>query len=199
MKAHVKACIECFRVDGVRLCEKLAVDYGLFFEISFGCKFIEIALSVYSACILHANASKIHGVQSLCLRFIYGIWNYQSWLFLHATCFLFKIIVFKKPPYLLSKIEYRREVKYRRLLSSPQYKLKMFKRGFTYFVPYYLNTFRSLRDSWQVWISSLRSNIYFFGFIMKAPNNKFTFCHMVSPMQCNAIHFYLFFRNLIFF
>jgi len=110
---------------------------------------------VYGPGIDSTDALRIQRLQSSCLRFIFGIPRRQRishtlrlvrWLnmvdrrFLHISCFIHKVVIFKTPPYLSRRISYRTDVhnlnlRHRGLISIPRHSSALFKRSFSYLVP----------------------------------------------------------------
>ena len=107
------------------------------------------------------DQKRIQKLQNSCLRLIFGIRRRErisyklkelKWLnmhnrrVLHATCFFYKIIKYKTPPYLHEKIVYRTDVhniniRRKNIISIPRHYKQLFKRSFSYCVALYINKF----------------------------------------------------------
>lgn len=97
---------------------------------------------------------RIQRIQNVCLRFAYGIRQFQhisdklvnaSWLNmcnrfkLLSACLFHKIILYKKPPYLYEKIKFRTDVhslniRFKGGLTPPLHKTALYEGCFSYFI-----------------------------------------------------------------
>lgn len=129
-------------------------------------------------------------------KLIFAIQKYQhishklteaNWLnmisrqFFNIACFLFKIISSKKPPYLLSKIEYRTKVHilnthFRGLLSPSQHNFICLASYYLNSLPFSWRPLRGLDFQAQRW-TGIRQLIYFY--------------FIISLRHCNIMYFYL--------
>lgn len=108
--------------------------------------------TVYGPCLDSMDAKRIQKTQNSCLRLIFGIKRSERishklrdahWLNmynrrkLHATCFFFKILKYRTPAYLHSRLSYRTDIHNLNLrrqgtLTIPRHKKEIFKRSFSY-------------------------------------------------------------------
>ena len=119
---------------------------------------------LYGPCLAGVERARVQRLQNACLRFVYNIrrrsrishtLNWAGWLsmsqrrYLHAATFYHKIILYKTPPYLYHKIQFRTDVHHinvrrRNAITIPQHKLQTFQRSFTYCVSSIYNDLFSL-------------------------------------------------------
>jgi len=133
-----------FLTSSVRkiLCESLVLSHFNFCDV------------VYGPCLDANTAMRIQRVQNSCLRFIYGIrrrnrisytLKLAKWLnmdqrrYLHLICFFHKVLIFKTPPYLFTRLSYRTDIhnlnlRHRGLLCIPRYRSTFFRRSFSYLI-----------------------------------------------------------------
>lgn len=108
--------------------------------------------SVYSPCLTLVDKHRIQRVQNSCLRFIFGIQKYDhvtyrltelGWLNMSDRLYLWtatqyhKIIISKKPPYLLNKISFRTDIhniniRRKGIITPPLHKSAKYERCFSY-------------------------------------------------------------------
>nr|CAI5868891.1 unnamed protein product [Callosobruchus analis] len=116
---------------------------------------------VYGPHLTVAYRQTIQKVQNSCLRLIYGIRRRRSvsnklydagWLnmhhrrLLHAVCLYHKIVSYRKPQYLYSKIKFRTDVhtlniRFKGLLSPPRFYHEFFKKSYKYQICSVYNSF----------------------------------------------------------
>lgn len=107
---------------------------------------------VYGPCIDSAGSRRIQRMQNSCLRLIYGVRRTQrishflsnaGWLNmhnrrrLHFASFCLKILKFKAPSYLFSKIVFRNDIhslnlRRNNIINIPRHRKEIFKRSFSY-------------------------------------------------------------------
>lgn len=125
--------------------------------------------SIYGPCLDSVDVRRIQKLQNSCLRLIFGIRRREhishklreaKWLnmynrrILHALCFFYKILKFRSPPYLLSRIVFRTDIhniniRRKNLLTIPRHRKEIFKRSFTYCVAAYINRFNIIDFSFS--------------------------------------------------
>jgi len=114
---------------------------------------------VYHACLDSVDVNRIQVLQNACLRFIYSIRKWEpishtlrwaGWLnmanrrILHSLCVYHRILSTETPPYLYNKITFRTDVhnlnlRHKNTITIPKHSLHLFKRSFSYRIPYYYN------------------------------------------------------------
>lgn len=119
--------------------------------------------NVYASCLDSMDIRRIQKVQNSCLRFIFGIrrrnrishklidlgWlNMYNRRVLHTSCFVYKVIKNKCPPYLLQKLTFRTDVhslniRRKTILTIPRHNKELFKRSFTYYAASHMNRYAS--------------------------------------------------------
>lgn len=107
---------------------------------------------IYGFCLDQETHSRVQRVQNSCIRFIYGIRKYEHvshklkelrWLPMKerfsfiSLCLFHKIILYKCPPYLYDKLNYRTDIhnvniRNRNKLSCPAHRTSIFERSFQF-------------------------------------------------------------------
>lgn len=108
--------------------------------------------TVYGPFLSYADKQRVQKLQNSCLRFSYGIRKFQhishtldkaKWLnmdrrrYYHTLCIYHSIVIYKTPPYLFQKLNFRTDVhtlnlRFRGLLTPPLHRTQLFKRSFSY-------------------------------------------------------------------
>lgn len=117
--------------------------------------------SIYGPCLDVTDIGRIQKLQNACLRLIFGIRRRErisyklkelKWLnmfnrrVLHATCFFYKVLKYKSPPYLFERVVYRTDVhniniRRKNILTIPRHSKQFFKRSFSYSIASNINRF----------------------------------------------------------
>ena len=126
--------------------------------------------NVYGPCLDTSDIQRIQKLQNCCLRMIFGIRRRQhishklketGWLnmhnrrILHAICFYYRVLKFKCPPYLLTRVVFRTDVhniniRRKNLLTIPSHNKEYFKRSFSYQIAFLMNKYNILDFSHSV-------------------------------------------------
>ena len=114
---------------------------------------------LYDPCLYSEEARRIQVVQNACICYIFGISKYShvshklnelGWFNMsmrrlhHSAVFYFKLMLTRSPKYPTKKISYRTDIhniniRRRHILTIPRHKTELFKRSFSYRLPYVMN------------------------------------------------------------